>query len=75
MGTESPTYVDFQLATIMGVIMLNDEYGGGVIEPDSVIKPDECGVVGAAIVKEIRETKLGKFALEMFREHRKPKRN
>ena len=75
LGTESPTYVDFQLAAIMGLIIVIDEYGGGVIEPDSVLTPDERGPERVAVDKEIRETKLGKFALKMYREHRNAKRN
>ena len=74
LKTEKPTYVDFTLATALSPLLFADEFGGGAIEPESVLRVEECGKVAGAAAKKARNTAIGKFALRIFKEHRHVKR-
>jgi hypothetical protein len=72
LDTNSPTWIDFHFAAMVGLGVFPDNYGGAGINPESSIKMGE-DVKGTRIEEislNLRNSKSGKFALRLFEEFR-----
>ena len=70
LKTERPTFVDFQFASMMSLLLMPEDFGGGAVNPESRLVPKEVGPEVEKLAKEIAATPAGKFALRMYKEHR-----
>ena len=70
LGTDEPTYLDYAYASILGIVVLPDQYGGPSLTVESRFKVTDMNQEVQKYSKKFKNTPSGKFALKMYSEHR-----
>ena len=74
MGTPKPTYIDFHFSSMVAIILRPNEYGGGLMNKKT-FDPDQKDMPQKMVEEKeyLMKTRAGKFALNMFANHRHDK--
>ena len=70
LGTDEPTFLDYAYASILGIVVFPDQYGGPSLSAESRFKVTDMNQEVQKYSKKFKNTPSGKFTLKMYSENR-----